>query len=66
MPVTEPVRKREILVTVAYICVTYGYSLWGYEGFLVDFQRLIDGINIRKYDRRVPHVIVSLMGRFKG
>ena len=53
-------------MTAAYICVIYGYSLRGYEGFWVDFQRLIDGIHIVNDDRREPHVIVSVMGRFKG
>ena len=63
---TETLRKRELLMTEAYICVMYGYSLWGYEGFWVDFQWLIDGIHIKNYDRREPHLIASVMGRFKG
>ena len=49
-----------------YICVTYGYYLRGYEVFWVDFQRIIYGIHIGKYYRREPHVIVSMMGIFKG
>ena len=53
-------------MTAAYICVTCGYSLWGHEGFWDDCQRLIDGIYIRKYDRREMHVIVSVMGRRQG
>ena len=63
---TDPCRNQELLTTVAYICVTYSYSLWGYEGFWVDYQRLIDGIHIGKYDRWDPHVILSVMGRFQG
>ena len=63
---TETLRKRELLMTEAYICVMYGYYLWGYEGFWVDFQWLIDGINIKNYDRREPHVIVSFIWIFKG
>ena len=39
-------------MTAAYICVTYGYSLRGYEGLWFDFQRLINGIYIENYDRR--------------
>ena len=66
MPDTEPCRKREILMTLAYICVAYGYYLRGYTGFWVNCQRLIDGIHIGNYDRRDPHVIVSVMGRFMG
>ena len=44
----------------------YGYSMRGYEGLWVDFQRLIDENHIGKYDRQEPHVIISVMGRFKG
>ena len=44
----------------------YGYSMRRYEGFWVNFQCLIDGIHIGKYDRRDPHMIVSVMGLFKG
>ena len=43
----------------------YVYSLRGYEGFWVDCQKLIYGIHIGKYDRQEPHMIVSVMGRFK-
>ena len=66
MPDTEPCRNRDLFMTAVYICVTYGYSLRGYYGFLVDFQRLIDRVCIRKYDMREPHVIVSVIGIFKG
>ena len=40
--------------------MAYGYSLRGYEGFCVDFQQLIDGIHIVKYDRWETHVIISM------
>ena len=63
---TETCRKREPLMTAAYIYVTYGYYLQGYKGLWVDCQRLIYGIHIGKYDRQDPHVILSMMGRFKG
>ena len=65
VPDTEPCRKRELFMNAAYICVTYGYSLWGYRCFWVDWTRLIDGIHIGNYDRQEPHVIVSAMVRFK-
>ena len=66
MPDNVPGRKRELLMTAAYIYVAYDYYLRGYEGFWVNFQRLIDGIHIGNYDRREPHVIVSVMGIFRG
>ena len=62
---TEPFRKRELLTTAAYICVTYGYYLQGYNGLCVDCQQLIDGITIGNYDRRETHVSVLVMGIFK-
>ena len=66
IPDTEPGRKRELLMTAAYIFVTYVYYLRGYKGLWVDCQQLIDGIHIGKADRREPHVIVSVMRIFMG
>ena len=63
---TSDERKRIVLMSAAYICVTFGYSLRGNEGLWVDAQRLIDGINVGKHDPRASHVIISLLGRFKG
>ena len=34
--------------------------------FWIDCQHLIYGIHIGKYDRQEPHVIVSVMEKFKG
>ena len=36
IPDTEPCSKREILINVAYTCVTCGYYLRGYKGFWFD------------------------------
>ena len=63
---TDPDRRRIVLMTAAYIAVTFGYSLRGNEGLWVDAQRLIDNINVGKNDPRAAHVIVCLLGRFKG
>jgi hypothetical protein len=46
--------------------VTFGYSLRGNEGLGVDAQRLGDNIGVGKHDPRAGHVLVSLLGRFKG
>ncbi len=61
-----PERRRIVLMTAAYIATTFGYSLRGNEGFWVDAQRLIDNINVGKYDTRAKHVTICLLGRFKG
>ena len=63
---TDQERKRELLMNASYICMKYGYSLRGYEGFWVDSQCLMDGIHLRKHDRREPHMLVVVMGVFKG
>ena len=33
---TDQERKRDLLMDASYICLKYGYSLRGYEGFWVD------------------------------
>ena len=66
MPDTDPCSKGELLTNAAYICVTYSYYLQEYEGLWVDFQRLMDGIHIVKYDIWGPHVIVSSVLIFMG
>ena len=58
-------RKRDMLMTASYICVTYGYSLRGYEVLWVYLQRLMDGIHLGEHDRREPHVFVAVLVRFK-
>ena len=45
--------------------MVYRYSLRGYEEFLVYLQKLMDGINFGKHNRREPYVFVVVMGRFK-
>ena len=57
---------RIVLMTAAYIATTFGYSLRGNEGFRVDAQRLIDNINVGKHNARAKHVVICLLGRFKG
>ena len=52
IPDTDPCRKRKLFMTADYICVMYGYSMWGYERFWVYFRRLVDGIHIGKYESR--------------
>ena len=52
-------------MTAYYIFVRYGYSIWGYDRFWFDCQNIIYGIHIGKYERREPHVIVSVIGIFK-
>ncbi len=66
-PDTTDERRRLLTMCGGYISVTYGYSLRGNEGLWVDAERLIEGIDIgRNPTHERPHVIVSLLGRFKG
>jgi hypothetical protein len=69
-PGTEPTRKRLIVTMVCgYIVVTFGYSLLrGHEGFWTDAGRLCEGIRTGRNPPvgELRHVLVSLLGRFKG
>ena len=65
-PTTPPRRKRAIIMTGAYLVITYGYSLRGYEGFWVDAERLCKHIDCGKHDPRQGHIAVPLLGRFKA
>ena len=58
-------RKREIIMAGGYMVSTYGYSLRGNEGFWVDADRLVAAIGMGKHSA-IPHVIISLLGRFKS
>ena len=65
-PATSADRVREVLMLGAYLCCTYGHSLRGNEGLWVDADRLCRHIGMGKYDQRAPHVLISLLGRFKS
>ena len=67
-PGTTRQRKREISMCAGYLAVTYVYGLRGNEGFWVDADRLKSGIELgRALTEDTPsHVVVSLLGRFKG
>jgi len=66
---TSNKRKREITSMCAgYIAVTYCYGLRGNEGMWVDADRLRRGIRVGEipFRNEISHIIVSLLGRFKG
>ena len=67
-PGTSRKRKREISMCAGYLAVTYVYGLRGNEGFWVDADRLRGGIDLGRNatEDSLPHVVVSLLGRFKG
>ena len=62
---TDQESKRDLLMTPSYICVTYGYSLIGYEGLWVDSQRFMDSIHLVKHYKRDPHVLLAVIGSFE-
>ena len=55
-----------MMMTTTYVAVIFGHSLRGNEAFWVDTQRLIGNISVDKYDTRANHVIIYLLGKFKG
>jgi hypothetical protein len=67
-PGTSRQRQREISMCAGYLAVTYVYGLRGNEGWWVDGDRLQSGIELGKVgtDEVPSHVVVSLLGRFKG
>ena len=65
-PETEDNRRRELIMAGGYIAVTFGFSLRGNEGFWVDAMRLIRGLELGCHSGDKNHVVVSLVGKFKG
>ena len=66
MPHTTDQRQRKLTMTAAYIAVTYTLSLRGNEGFWVDGDALCDYIQLGREDTTTPHVVIALLGFFKG
>ena len=62
----DPHRKRLLAMAGGYIATTYSYSLRGNEGFWVDGDRLCEGIDVGKFASPIPHVLVPVLGFFKG
>jgi hypothetical protein len=59
--------ERSLLCGVAaYSAISYGASLRGNEGFLLDLFGLRQHINKGKHDWEHPHVAAPLLGRLKG
>ena len=63
---TDAERKRELTMAGGYIVATFGYSLRGNEGFWLDGDRLVSGLQVGKYAQDIPHIVISLLGKFKG
>lgn len=59
-------RQRFLLLCGVFIVVCYGGSLRGCEGFMMERSDLIRNISRGQYDTEIPHVVVPLLGRFKG
>jgi hypothetical protein len=65
---TPASRKRVLAMCGGYIATTYAYSLRGNEGFWVDAERLKSNIELGRSgsNGEMSHVVVALLGRFKG
>lgn len=59
-------RPRELIMAAGYVCVAFGYSLRGNEAFWVDADRLIKHIELGREDPNIPHIVVPILGKFKG
>ena len=63
---TSEERKDFLLVCQFYFVVCFGASLRGCEGFMIERSDLIRHVNRGRMDAASPHVVVPLLGRFKG
>ena len=59
-------RKRFLLLVAVYLVVSYVSSLRGCEGFMMERSDLVKHIDRGKQDPDLPHVVVPLLGQFKG
>ena len=66
LPFTTAKRKRLLTMAAAYISITYSLSLRGNEGFWVDGDALCDHIQLGRENTSIPHVVIALLGFFKG
>ena len=46
--------------------VSFGASLRGPEGIMIERSDLVEHMERGKHDADIPHVVVPLLGRFKG
>ena len=58
--------KRFTLLCTFYFIICYGASLRGSEGFMMEVTDLIRNVDRGKEDPDIPHVVIPLLGRFKG
>lgn len=63
---TNQKRRRFLIVFGAYMALSYGGSLRGNEGFFLEGKALLRDINKGKNHTTFPHVVCSLLGKFKG
>ena len=64
-PETVHDQIRLVIITGAYLVITFGYSLRGNEGLWVDADCLCRNIEVGKTYRHAPNMLVPLIGRFK-
>ena len=62
----SPDHARLLIMAGVYFVTVYGSSLRGNEGFMMDAQGLCNHISVGARDDKVPHVLVPLLGKFKG
>lgn len=63
--VEDPARRREVVMLGSFLLIGFCDALRGNEVFLVERSSLISFEKQGKNHRR-PHVVIPLMGRFKG
>ena len=66
IPSINTERKRILTITADYIAASYALSLRWNEGFWVDGDSFCDHVRLGKQDAHTPHVVIALLGFFKG
>lgn len=62
----DKIRQEVLALLGAYVCVAFGGSFRGHEVFLVDLHGLLKYLQKPPLSSAKPHVIIPLLGRFKG
>eukprot|EP00957_Ditylum_brightwellii_P089769 6837295-Ditylum_brightwellii.AAC.1 len=60
-------RKCFLLLLGFYLLICFVGSLQGNEGFMMELQELLQHLDKgRKEEEILPHVVIALLGEFKG
>ena len=59
-------RRRWLATAGAYFTISFVLALRGNETLMLDLKSLVEYVNEGKLDPKNPHIVIPLLGRFKG